>query len=263
MKHFFLDLCPPEARGDTCNYRRTTVCLERRCLSDGRNKPVERLETTTYVESELRLDEASLQCDSASNGPPLSKRRHRSGTATVLAVPSPTNDHEDLLDGVVQARLSFEEFYRAEYRGVVGLAFVLTGDSGVAQDLTQVAFTEAHRRWSKISHYERPGAWVRRVLVNKSTSRYRRLASEAKALTRLGGRPQVEIEPTERTLEVWEAVRRLPARQAQSIALRYWDDLPVSAIAEVLDCSQETVKTHLKRGRATLATQLSDFRGFG
>ncbi len=158
---------------------------------------------------------------------------------------------------------SFEEFYQDEYQGVVGLAFVFTGDGAVAQDLAQQAFTEAHRRWNKISRYEKPQAWVRRVLINKCTSRYRRLASEAKALARLGGRSQTKIEPTERTLEIWEAVRRLPPRQAQSIALRYWEDLSVASIAEVLECSEETVKTHLKRARATLAAQLSDFQGFG
>ncbi len=218
--------------------------------------------TTVYLDPGVRLTGETLRGGGAVSDARRWEGQRCSGTANVLAVPSPTTDNDDVFDDAVVGRQSFEAFYRNEYKGVVGLAFVLTGDSAVAQDLAQLAFTEAHRRWSKIGSYERPEAWVRRVLVNKSTSRYRRLASEAKALARLGGRPQAKIEPTERTLEVWEAVRELPTRQGQAIALRYWEDLPLTDIAMVLDCSEETVKTHLKRGRATLAAKLSDFKGF-
>ena len=159
----------------------------------------------------------------------------------------------------LRAAESFEEYYQRDYRKLLGLAFVLTGSQGPAEDLCQEALTEAHRRWAKISGYDRPEAWVRRVMVNKSSSRGRKLRSEAKALLRLGNRAAVVVEPTERSLEIWEAVRRLPERQAQAIALHYWDDLPRAEIAEVLGCSDETVKTHLKRGRAALSEHLESF----
>lgn len=150
----------------------------------------------------------------------------------------------------------FETFYAAEYRSVVGLGYVLTGSQWVAEDLAQQAFTEAHRRWDTIGTYDDPGAWVRRVMVNRSTSRFRRLTSETKALARIGSRRAETVEPTERTTEVWAAVRRLPRRQAQTIALFYWEDLSLSQIADLLECSTETVKTHLKRARASLADTL-------
>ncbi len=154
---------------------------------------------------------------------------------------------------------TFEAYYQRDYRKLLGLAFVLTGSQGPAEDLCQEALTEAHRKWPKISGYDRPDAWVRRVMVNKSSSRSRKLRSEAKAMLRIGTRASVVVEPTERSLEVWEAVRRLPERQSQTIALHYWDDLPRSDIAEILGCSEETVKTHLKRGRAALAEHLEAF----
>lgn len=150
----------------------------------------------------------------------------------------------------------FHAFYQAEYRSVVGLAYVLSGRAGAAEDLTQDAFTEAHRRWADISQYDNPGAWVRRVLVNKASSRTRRLMSETKALTKIGGRRAEVAELHERSEEIWAAVRSLPARQAQAVALHYWEDLSLSQIAEILDCGPETVKTHLKRGRATLAKKI-------
>ncbi len=154
---------------------------------------------------------------------------------------------------------TFEQYYQRDYRKLLGLAFVLTGAQGPAEDLCQEALTEAHRKWATIGGYEKPGAWVRRVMVNKSSSRRRKLRAEAKALLRLGTRADVQVEPTERSLEVWEAVRKLPERQSQAIALHYWDDLPRSDIAEILGCSDETVKTHLKRGRAALAQHLEAF----
>ncbi len=154
---------------------------------------------------------------------------------------------------------SFEEYYRRDYRQLVGLAFVLTGSSNAAEDVCQEALTAAHRNWGKVAHYDDPGAWVRRVIVNRSRSRFRRLRSETKALTRIGNRRSPVAEPAERSLEVWAAVRRLPPRQAQSIALLYWEDRSIAEIAEILDCGTETVKTHLKRGRAALASALVGF----
>lgn len=151
---------------------------------------------------------------------------------------------------------SFEAYYRRDYRSLLGLAYVLTGSTQQAEDLVQEALTEAHRRWSQVASYEDPGAWVRRVLVNKSRSRFRRLKSESKALTKLGGRRTDFVEPAETETEVWAAVRELPARQAQTIALFYWEDRSVKEIAEILDCGSETIKTHLQRGRSALAKRL-------
>lgn len=155
---------------------------------------------------------------------------------------------------------SFDEYYRRDYRKVVGLAYVLTGSHWAAEDLAQEALTEAHRKWSTVGDYDDPAGWVRRVMINKSTSRLRRIRTEAKGLVRIAGRRSDVIAPTERSLEVWKAVRELPARQAQVVALFYWEDRAVAEIAEILGFSTETATTHLKRARATLARQLESHR---
>ena len=62
-------------------------------------------------------------------------------------------------------------------------------------------------------------------------------------------------------LDVWNEVRRLPRRQAQVVALTYLDDLSRSAVAEILDCGEETVETHLERARRTLASRLEAPKG--
>jgi RNA polymerase sigma-70 factor (ECF subfamily) len=56
--------------------------------------------------------------------------------------------------------------------------------------------------------------------------------------------------------ELWTAVRNLPKRQCQVVALTYLDGLSTSEVGQVLGCSAPTVKTHLQRGRATLARRL-------
>lgn len=152
---------------------------------------------------------------------------------------------------------SFDRYYRRDFRSVVGLAFVMTGSRWIAEELAQDAMADAYRRWSTIGEYDDPGAWVRRVMINKKVSLGRRVATEAKAMLRSAPEPGAEtVELSARTGEVWSAVRRLPRRQAQAIALFYWEDRPIAEVAEILEVGVETVKTHLKRGRATLAAEL-------
>jgi RNA polymerase sigma factor (sigma-70 family) len=152
--------------------------------------------------------------------------------------------------------LTFDDFYRKEYRQVLGLAFVLTGNQWVAEDTAQDAFAAAFRGWRSVVAYDSPGAWVRRVTCNRAASVLRRRVREAKAVMRLAGRMQTFIELDEDDEAFWQAVRRLPPRQAQAVALYYMEDYSVRQIAEVLDCSEGTVKTHLSRARGAVARQL-------
>ena len=152
--------------------------------------------------------------------------------------------------------VSFDDFYRSEHRHVLGLAFVLTGNQWVAEDTAQDAFAAAFRNWRSIVAYDSPGAWVRRVTCNRAASVLRRRVREAKALMRLVGRTQTQIELDEGDEAFWQTVRRLPPRQAQAVALYYLEDYSVREISEVLDCSEGTVKTHLSRAREAIARQL-------
>jgi RNA polymerase sigma-70 factor (ECF subfamily) len=165
----------------------------------------------------------------------------------VLAEPSEKSFLED-----------FESFYSAERQSVIGLAYVLSGSRSGAEDLAQDAFAAAFRNWGRVSGYDDPGAWVRRVVANAAVSWLRRRSAEARALVRLG-RPDFTIPAIDPAAElVWREVRRLPARQAQAIALRYFDGQDVSEIARVLRCSESTVHTHLRRGRESLTRRLAD-----
>ena len=121
----------------------------------------------------------------------------------------------------IRAVVSFEQFYERELRSVIGLAYALSGSRSAAEDLAQDAFVSAHRNWEKISQYDKPEAWVRRVVANLSVSRFRKGMSEAKALARMNRDEHVLPELPGEADEFWGAVRSLPKRQAQAIALHY------------------------------------------
>lgn len=153
---------------------------------------------------------------------------------------------------VTAAPTSFDAFYRAEFPRIVAIAQSLTGDRHVAEELAQEGFIAAHHRWKKVSTYDRPGDWVRRVVTNRAISIFRRKAAERRALARSG--PVVDtVTLPDDDAWLWQQVRALPARQAQAIALVYVDDLPIERVATILGCGETTVKTHLHRGRQALA----------
>jgi RNA polymerase sigma factor (sigma-70 family) len=163
-----------------------------------------------------------------------------------------------LLDEVaVEVRgVTFDELYRRDFPAVVGLVYALSGSRHAAEELAQDAFLAAHRSWARVGGYDDPGAWVRRVAVNRAVSALRRRSVEARGLLRLARqRPLPDPLPDEAEA-FWRAARRLPARQAQAVALHYLEDRSVKDIATVLECAEATVRVHLHRGRQALALAL-------
>jgi RNA polymerase sigma-70 factor (ECF subfamily) len=94
------------------------------------------------------------------------------------------------------------------------------------------------------------------VVVNRSVSRVRRRVAEARAMTRLANRPSRPAELAPDDAEFWQAVRALPARQAQIVALHYVDDHSIDDIARVLELAPGTVKATLFQARKSLAVAL-------
>ena len=153
---------------------------------------------------------------------------------------------------------AFDAFFSEEYRAVVGLAFVLVGRRSIAEELAQDAFLAAYRRWDRISRYDDPAAWVRRVVSNMATSFWRTRTREARALARLSRRRTDPDDTATGDDEFWAAVRALPRRQAQCIALRYMEDRSTREIAAVLGIAEATVRVHLHAGRQALAARLGE-----
>jgi len=151
---------------------------------------------------------------------------------------------------------TFEAFYARELRPLVALTYVLSGSPSIAEDLAQEAMAVAYRNWPKVSVMESPTGYVRRTAANLAASAVRRRLAEAKALFRLHSQPTVLLELDEPDEQFWAAVRRLPTRQAQAVALRYLYDCSMSEVAQAMQISEGAAKSHLFRGRRTLAVAL-------
>jgi RNA polymerase sigma-70 factor (ECF subfamily) len=161
----------------------------------------------------------------------------------------------DPLDPAAEAAEGFEAFYVREYHAVVRLAYALSGSRLAAEDIAQDAFLRAFRDWRQIRH---PSAWVRKVAVRRAGRTAHRRLLEARAVARLlAGRGPAVTELAEEDAEVWRAVRALPRRQSQVIALRYVADASVAEIARTLGLAEGTVKAQLHRGRHALASRLA------
>ena len=135
------------------------------------------------------------------------------------------------------------------------LAYALSGSRLVAEDIAQDAFLRAFHDWPRIRH---PSAWVRRVAVRRAGRTGGAPAAGGQGAGPAGGRPSRPAELPEPDAEVWRAVRALPRRQAQVIALRYVTDAPVAEIARTLGLAEGTVKAQLHRGRQALAIRLAE-----
>ena len=164
------------------------------------------------------------------------------------AGPAPVAEHDPVV-------LDFEDFFRSEYPRLVLLVAALTGSRAVAEEIAQEAMLRAHVRWDRISRYDLPAAWVRRVAINLASQSRARRRSERTALERLHTQPP-PAEPyaygaAER--DFWAVVRQLPRRQAAAVVLHYLEDRPVAQVATILGCAEGTAKVHLHRGRAALA----------
>lgn len=157
---------------------------------------------------------------------------------------------------VSRAPVDFDEWYRREYPRAVRFAYALTHDAEDAEDLAQDAFIAASARWDELSTYERPDLWVRRAISNRSKSRLRRLYSTARTMARLRAQATFVVDPTTRVEdhEALAALAQLPERQRTAVALTYLEDRPLAEIAEVLQCTVETARTHRRRGEARLQT---------
>jgi RNA polymerase sigma-70 factor (ECF subfamily) len=163
----------------------------------------------------------------------------------------PSSPEPDL--GMRTAPPPIEDVYAAHAGSLSLLLFAYTGDLAEAQDLVQEAFCRALPRWQKISRYDDPVAWLRKVAFNLAASRWRRLRTAA----RHRWAPEVHVpEPSPDRVLLVAALAQLPESQRRALVLHYLADLTTADIARHEDVADSTVRVWLHRGRKALATLL-------
>lgn len=143
------------------------------------------------------------------------------------------------------------ETYLRYSDGAYRLAYVLTGDHHVAEELVQEGFV---RLWARFGDWRDSrwfDAYLRKTIVNLSRSRARRLKlegtfSERQRREKAGGSAQ--FPDVEGIHEMWQALMQLPQRQRAALYFRYYEDLSEVETADILGCSQGALKSLVLRG---------------
>ncbi|MBA2638960.1 MAG: SigE family RNA polymerase sigma factor [Nocardioidaceae bacterium] len=156
-------------------------------------------------------------------------------------------------DVAQQSQEAFDAFVRARLPELLRFGRVLTGNADSAADLVQDALERTLLAWPRLHERHEPTAYVRRVMVNRNISIWRRLRRE----TVTDALPERTVEDRQRDHDLWAALQSLPARQRAVLALRYYEDLSETEIAAVLGCSAGTVKSQASKGMAKLRTVVS------
>lgn len=148
------------------------------------------------------------------------------------------------------------ELYAAHAPEAARLAYLLTGDRALAEDLVHEAFVRLFGRFRDLRDPAAFRAYLRTTVVNLTRSHFRRRRVERSYLERERGRPEPAVEHPEPD-ETWDALQRLRPRQRAAIVLRYYEDLSEAQTADLLRCPVGTVKSLVSRGLEQLRTEMS------
>lgn len=117
-------------------------------------------------------------------------------------------------------RLTFEDFYAAEFDRVLDSAFAFSGDRDAAADATQEAFARAFARWRRLHRQEWAGGWVTTTALNVLRRRYRDAARSPLPVDERAS------DDAHGRVDLLRALRALPARQRQAAVLFYRPTCP-------------------------------------
>ncbi|MEU0547576.1 SigE family RNA polymerase sigma factor [Micromonospora sp. NPDC005979] len=151
----------------------------------------------------------------------------------------------------------FREFVAARSAALLRTAYLLAGDWATAEDLLQTALTKTYLAWKRLGGIEAVEPYARRVMVNTSTSWWRRRWHGERPTEVLPERPG--LDEIERQLDrdlLWRHLKELPSRQRAVLVLRYYEDLSEAQTAALLDISPGTVKSQASRALATLRRRM-------
>ena len=158
----------------------------------------------------------------------------------------------------------FEGFVAEASDTLFRTGYLMTGDARDAEDLVQETFLRVARRWYQVRAMDHPAAYARRILINLVLRDGDRRSREKAELVPEGAWIDAADQDAARVLRAIDdvaefrwALARLPARQRAVLVLRYWADLPVAEVADILGCSAGTIKSTASRAAARLAETLT------
>ena len=145
--------------------------------------------------------------------------------------------------------------YSDHYHCLVRLAWLLVQDVSTAEDVVQDSFVAMHTAWRRLRDSDRALAYLRQSVVDRSRSvRRHRAVAGRNAVQPRSGPPGAEpsVLPSREHAAVARALRSLPARQREALALTYYGNLPEAQVASAMGLSQGAAKRHAARAIAAL-----------
>jgi RNA polymerase sigma-70 factor (sigma-E family) len=148
----------------------------------------------------------------------------------------------------------FSEFAEAAVIRLRETAFLLSRDWHLAQDLTQATLTKVYLRWRRIDD---PHSYAKKVLLRTFLDHKRRRSSGELSVREFPETAGEDYEP-ELRLTLLDALGRLSPRDRAIVVLRYWEDLSVRTVADLLNLSESNVKIQSMRALARLRTLIGE-----
>ena len=146
---------------------------------------------------------------------------------------------------------------------VLNTATRILCDAQSAQDVHQEVFLEIWRRWQKYNGRTNWKAYLYRTTVRKALEHARRsrIVPDAKQVVSrvTNHKPEDSAKTAELQRKLTRALAKLPRRQADVFVMARIEGISHQEIAEILGCSQVTVRTHLHRAMKRLARELAEF----
>lgn len=152
---------------------------------------------------------------------------------------------------------NFPAFYVREYPLMLRAASLIVGDRHAAEDVVQEGFARAYARWNRVSGYDKPGAWLRLVVVRLALRH--RSADVTVSASAEGQEAPIDYHDVEPVLV---AVHALPRQERAVVVLHYLCDQPIAEVARVLRVRPGTVRVQLHRARAQVGRRV-ERRGRG
>lgn len=150
---------------------------------------------------------------------------------------------------------SVAELYEREQAGMVRLARLIVGSPALAEEVVHDAFVAVLERHETIRD---PGAYLRRVVVNNCHGATRRTLTRRRKLDQIATRqPTGAVELPQDLDETWEALQVVTPKQRTALVLRFYADLSVAEVADLMGERPGTVKSLVHRGLSTLRKELS------
>ncbi len=147
------------------------------------------------------------------------------------------------------------ELYEREHLAMVRLARLIVGSAPLAEEIVHDAFVAVLERGDAVLE---PGAYLRRVVINGCHGTTRRFATGRRKMARVAVLEEAKaVTLPPEVDETWQSLQRVTPKQRMALVLRYYADMSIAEVADVMGEREGTIKSLVHRGLTTLRTELT------